>query len=91
MTIKEALEKLASGSPAPKGSLAQRESRRNRQGFHVGRQTAKQSIQAAHQTGDSSMGSLSKGSTVNGAKYQWNPIPKRLSQSQGPISKDLLR
>jgi hypothetical protein len=72
--IKEFMEKEAGAAPAR--SLAMRESRRNRQGYYRERTTAKASMQADRQKGDSAMGQLSKGIRQAGsAKYSWNPMP----------------
>jgi len=74
--LKSCLEKSSSGSHAPTHSLAHRESRRNRQGYYIGRTTAKAARQANMRRGDSSVGSMGKGSSRAGeGNGVWLPRP----------------
>lgn len=81
LVIKEFMEKSAD---AAKRSLAMRESRRNRQGYYVGRQTATQEMQANRRRGDAGNGMIGRGQEIAGSRHGvWNPLP----MSQAFVSK----
>ena len=65
-----------SAGAAPTRSLAHRDQMRARQGAQIGRTPARESIKRDRQTGDPSMGTLSKGEKAPGPYLRsWNPLP----------------